>query len=89
MHPILAMFAPILTVFTTHYVSSQAYTYICTPFSIEGFVQSMITTASSLCTNLLTIMIHTSNAYGTAIATGISWVIMNILTQKPAISEPT
>jgi len=87
MHPLLVALVPVATVFTTHYASSQLYTYLCVPLSFEGFLQSVITTASPVCTGLLGVMTHTSNAYGTAITGGISWVIMNWL-GKPQIAQP-
>lgn len=78
MYSKLLALLPISTVFLIHYTTSQIYSFVCVPFTLEGFLQSIITTASPICTGLLTIMTHTSNSYSLAIASGVTWFIASL-----------
>ena len=48
-----------------HVSSSLAYGYVCVPHSITDVLQSIVVTASPVCSTLLTIMQATQTNYAT------------------------
>lgn len=77
--PILAVVAPFLTVFVTHYTATNLYAYLCANMSVYGFFLSMLTTSSPICNVLLSIITHTQSSYA-AIVSGIVVYIIQRLT---------
>jgi hypothetical protein len=82
MHPLLMTVLPFATLFTAHYGASHLYTTICVPLSVTGFFTSLITTASPICSGLLTVMTTTSQGYTLVIAGGITWFLSTASIQK-------
>jgi hypothetical protein len=78
MHPILVAVSPIATVFVTHFVSSNLYNQLCAPLSFQGFITSIISTASPVCSNILTVMNLSSQAYSLAIVSGFTLLINSL-----------
>jgi hypothetical protein len=68
--PYLLVIGPFLTVFLVHYAAANAYASFCTPLSLWGLVQSLLLTASPICSALLTVVNNSNNSYG-LIVTGI------------------
>jgi hypothetical protein len=60
-----------------HYVTMSAHNWICIPHTMEDIVKTLFTTASPVCSTLLTIGQHTQNAYATAVTTGVTNLIMD------------
>lgn len=87
---ILMVTAPFLVVFLLHYASAHAYASICTPLSITGMFQSMITTGSPVCKVLLDALTYTSNTYTTIVAGAIGAFLLHLnngLKQLPSSSK--
>ena len=78
MHPIVAALTPIATVFATHYVSSNLYSYMCVPMTLQGFLTSIVTTASPVCAGILNVMNLSSQSYSLAVAGGVSLLIQSL-----------
>jgi hypothetical protein len=81
MHPVLLAVSPIATVFVTHFVSSNLYNQLCVPLSFQGFITSIISTASPVCSGLLNVMNLSSQAYSVAIVSGFT-LLLNGLGMK-------
>lgn len=64
-----AIFAllPVASLFAIHYGAANAYAAICTPLSVNGFLLSLVTTASPVCTGLLYTINISSNNYAALI----------------------
>ena len=82
MHPLLLTVIPFVTLYGTHYGATHLYSNLCVPLSVTGFFTSLITTASPICSGLLTVMTTTSQGYALAIAGGITWFIGSLIQQK-------
>jgi hypothetical protein len=54
---------PVASLFVVHYAAANAYAAICTPLSVNGFLLSLVTTASPVCTGLLYTINISSNNY--------------------------
>jgi hypothetical protein len=54
-----------------HYLSSRLYDQYCIPHSWEGMIQSLVTTASPVCSFLLHTMTMTQNNYATIVSATI------------------
>jgi hypothetical protein len=70
---------PILSVYLTHYVSTNLYAHVCANLSIIGFVTSFMTTGSPVCNSLLTIINTTHNSYAVLI-TGLVAGLLGLIT---------
>jgi len=73
----LAVALPIVSVYTTHYISANVYSRLCTPLSLYGFIKAVIYTASPLCKVVLDVVTTTSDAYSYFIAGTIGYVLGN------------
>ena len=58
--------------YLAHYVSGYSYDWFCMPHSIYDFIPSLVTTASPVCSTLLTVMSSTQQNYSTIIVTTLS-----------------
>lgn len=63
---------PVITAYTTHYVSANLYTRICASDGIIGFLTSLMTTGSPVCNSLLTIINSTHNSYALILTNMVS-----------------
>lgn len=62
-----------------HVGSSWAYHEFCTPKTIWEVAQSLVTTASPVCSFLLSVMQTTQNNYAAVISTSILSTVSNLL----------
>ena len=80
----------VLTVFLTygtHYGITKAYSEICIPNGLEGFLRGMLTTGSPVCTVVFNAMSHTQASYGTIVLTSLSSTIASLVLGTPAIEK--
>lgn len=57
----MSFLVPYLGFHAAHFLSANAYAYICTNPSLYGYVMSLITTGSPMCSSILNVMYYTSN----------------------------
>lgn len=55
-----------------HVSSSLAYGYVCVPHGVTDFLQSIVVTASPVCSTLLTVMQATQSNYATILTSTIT-----------------
>jgi len=63
----------------THYTITKAYSEVCIPNGLEGFLRGMLTTGSPVCSVLFNAMAHTHTSYGTIILTSISSAVAALM----------
>jgi hypothetical protein len=62
-----------------HYTSMMAYNWMCIPHTIRDVAHTLFTTASPACSTLLVVGQQTQNAYGAAVTTGVTSLILDAL----------
>lgn len=62
-----------------HYMAASAYNYLCVPHSATDILQSLVTTASPLCSMMLEVMRITQGNYATVLVTTATAVIAGAL----------
>ena len=63
-----------------HTGSSLAYGYVCVPHGITDFLNSVVTTASPVCSTLLSIMQATQSNYATILTYSLTAGLVKLLT---------
>lgn len=63
-----------------HVSSSLAYGYVCVPHGITDFLQSVVVTASPVCSTLLMIMQATQTNYATILTSSVTASLVGLLT---------
>lgn len=63
--------------YAVHYASARLYDMVCVPHTLSEFVQTLATTASPVCSTVLSIMSTTQLNYGTIVTTVVSTAITN------------
>lgn len=63
-----------------HISSSLAYGYVCVPHGITDFLQSVVVTASPVCSTFLTIMQATQSNYATILTSTLTSSFVGLLT---------
>lgn len=82
---LLLVFGPFLTVYLVHYAAANAYASLCTPLSLWGLIQSLLLTASPICTALLTVVQNSNNSYGLI----VSGLLTSLLAKLALGSAPS
>ena len=62
-----------------HYASARLYDIYCVPHSLNEVVQSIVTTASPVCSFLLNTMTVTQNNYATAVTVTVASALTSAL----------
>ena len=62
-----------------HTGSSLAYGYVCVPHGITDFLNSIVTTASPVCSTLLSIMQATQSNYATILTSTLTASLVRLL----------
>lgn len=65
--------------YLVHVGSSLAYGEVCVPNSLWGVVQSLVSTASPVCSLLLTTMTTTQNTYAVLLTTSVAAALSGAL----------
>lgn len=63
-----------------HTSSSLAYGYVCVPHGIADFFNSIVSTASPVCSTLLNVMQATQSNYATILTTSITTSLIKLFT---------
>jgi len=63
-----------------HTGSSLAYGYLCVPHGIADFLNSVVTTASPICSTFLSIMQATQSNYATILTSTLTATLVKFLT---------
>ena len=58
---LVSFFLPYLGFHAAHFVSANIYAYVCANPTLYGYVISLVTTGSPVCSAILQTMLHTSN----------------------------
>jgi hypothetical protein len=70
--------------YTAHYGMTKAYTTMCVPDGIYGFLQGLVTSGSPVCQATVQIISSTQISYSQMIMIGISRVILDYV--APGVS---
>jgi hypothetical protein len=62
-----------------HYTCMMAHNWMCMPHTLRDVAQTLFTTASPACSTLLVVGQQTQNAYGAAITTGVTSLVLDAL----------
>jgi hypothetical protein len=65
--------------YATHVAASQAFHEFCTPKTVWEIAQSLVTTASPVCSFLLSVMTTTQTNYAAVISSSILHTVTNLL----------
>lgn len=68
--------------YSIHYATIKAYTVMCVPEGIYGFVQGFITTGSPVCQTMLSVASHAQVSYSSFILLGVSRVLVDLMPVK-------
>ena len=86
MNRILVYMIPFALVFLSHYMSANLYASLCTNFSIQGLLQSLIFTGSPMCNILLNIMNSTYTNYGFLVG-GIGTFVLQSIARYTRVND--
>jgi hypothetical protein len=67
----------------THYSMTKLYSEVCTPDTIYGFFQGMVTSGSPICTSIFSLMSSTHITYSTIILASFSRICVDIFSDIP------
>ena len=84
---LVSFFLPYLGFHAAHFVSANIYAYVCANPTFYGYVMSLITTGSPICSTILHTMLHTSNGVSAilfASATSILSLLGSLYMSKKA-----
>ena len=65
-----------------HYTSARLYDMMCVPHTLEDFLRSRATTATTVCGFLLNVMTVTQNNYAIVLGATLTSAVANVL--RPA-----
>jgi hypothetical protein len=65
--------------YVTHVAASQAFHEFCTPKTVWEIAQSLVTTASPVCSFLLSVMTTTQSNYAAVITSSVLHTVTNLL----------
>ena len=77
MEIVLKNVASAALVYTTHYVSTKVYSYICVPDGIVGYLNGFISTGSPVCSAGIQLISSTQTTYVSMVLMGISRLIID------------
>jgi hypothetical protein len=87
MNSIVRTILATIIAYTSHFSITQLYTTFCIPLGFYGYIQGILTMGSPICGSLLSIMTYTQSTYGTLVITGISSLLLDIITKIPHIKQ--
>jgi hypothetical protein len=68
--------------YSIHYTMTRAYTAICLPEGVLGFVKGLISTGSPVCQSMLTVASHAQVSYSSFVLLGVSRVLVDLIPVK-------
>ena len=81
MNDVAVILLPVFTTFVAHFLAANIYANVCTPLSVSGIMQSLILTASPVCSTVLTVINYTQHAYGGLIL-GVGAYFVKVITWR-------
>ena len=81
MHDFALIVVPVTSSFLTHFIASNIYSFVCTPLTLWGVLQSIIVTASPVCSTILSVMNYTQNMYGSLLL-GMGAYLIKVLASR-------
>ena len=79
MHNLVRTAFAALLAYSSHYVFTKTYAWMCIPDGIGGFFNGMMYTGSPVCAGILNVMSHSHVTFTTVVVTSISRVLIDNL----------
>jgi hypothetical protein len=79
MHALARTFLAAFLAYSSHYMFTKTYAWMCIPDGINGFFTGMMYTGSPVCAGILNVMSHSHVTFTTVVVTSISRLLVDTL----------